>query len=107
MLWVGPAACADAANCPLAQQFARPGFPRASGANEQVYWGNLGVNMFNRPGINNWDMRLTRRFRLFHERTLMDFRLEAFNVFNHAQFSGLDTTARFDATRASRSTRCS
>ena len=98
MLWLGPAGCADASYCTLAQQFARPGPVRPSGAVEQTYWGNLGVNTFNCPGINNWDTRLTRRFHLPGERATMEVRAEAFNVFNHTQFSGIDTTARFDAT---------
>jgi hypothetical protein len=51
-----------------------------------------------RPGTNNVDMRLTRRFRLWKEGRSLEFRGEAFNVFNHTQFSGIDTTARFDAT---------
>jgi hypothetical protein len=98
MLYLGPAGCVDANNCSLAEQFARPGPTRATGAIESSYFGNLGVNTFTRPGINNWDMRLTRRFRLFHEGRSLDLRGEAFNVFNHTQFSNIDTTARFDAT---------
>ena len=95
--WVGPSACADPKDCPLAQQFARPALPRAAGAIEEPYWGNLGPGTFNRPGINNFDVRLTRRFYLFSERRTLDFRFEAFNVFNHTQFAGIDATARFDA----------
>jgi hypothetical protein len=98
LLFLGPAGCADANNCSLAEQFARPGPTRPSGAIESPYFGNLGVNTFTRPGINNWDMRLTRRFRLFKEGRSLDLRGEAFNVFNHTQFSNIDTTARFDAT---------
>ena len=30
------------------------------------------------------------------EKKTLDLRLEAFNVLNHTQFSGIDTTARFD-----------
>ncbi|MBI4905882.1 MAG: carboxypeptidase regulatory-like domain-containing protein [Acidobacteria bacterium] len=97
MWWVGPSGCPDPNNCTLAQQFARPGMPRVAGTIETPYWGNLGVNTFNRPGINNWDMRLQRRFQLFSERRWMDVRLETFNTFNHTQFSAIDATARFDA----------
>lgn len=97
MWWVGPSACADPNDCPLAQQFARPAMPRVGGTVETPYWGNLGVNTFNRPGTNNWDMRLQRRFNLFSERRWMDVRLETFNTFNHTQFQNIDTTARFDA----------
>src|SRR5439155_187234 len=43
LLWLGAGGCADPSNCTLAQQFARPGLPRAAGAIEEAYWGNLGV----------------------------------------------------------------
>jgi hypothetical protein len=98
MTWVGPAGCATPSNCTLAEQFGRPGPTRPTGAIESAYWGNLGTNMYERPGINNVDMRLTRRFTLFKEGRTLELRGEAFNVFNHTQFSNLDTTARFDAT---------
>jgi hypothetical protein len=39
------------------------------------------------PGINNWDMALHRIFGLTESKSL-EFRLEAFNTFNHAQFDG-------------------
>jgi hypothetical protein len=51
------------------------------------------------PGINNWDLAIFKNFRMW-ERLRLQFRAEAYNVFNHTQFSGLDTTARFDATGA-------
>ena len=31
------------------------------------------------------------------ERRTLDFRAEAYNAFNHTQFSGVDSGARFDA----------
>jgi hypothetical protein len=88
MLWLG------------GTTFWRPGFPRASGSIEQAYWGNAGAGILTRPGINNFDVRLQRRFRLLSEKRTLDLRAEAFNVFNHTQFSGLDTTARFDTSGA-------
>jgi hypothetical protein len=78
------------------KEFARPALPRVAGVPEEIYWGNAGVGILRRPGINNWDLRVTRRFRLFSERRTLEFRSEFFNVFNHTQFSGLDTTARFE-----------
>jgi len=39
------------------------------------------------PGISNFDMALEKDVRLSESRSL-EFRLEAFNVFNHAQFYG-------------------
>jgi hypothetical protein len=40
------------------------------------------------PGINNFDMTLDKNLRLTEAESL-EFRLEAFNVFNHAQFYGV------------------
>ncbi|MGH9718828.1 MAG: carboxypeptidase regulatory-like domain-containing protein [Bryobacteraceae bacterium] len=76
--------------------FARPGLPRATGAIETPYFGNAGVGILRRPGINNFDVRITRRFPIGGEKRWIEFRGEMFNMFNHTQFSGLDETARFD-----------
>ena len=45
-------------------------------------FGDAGRNIVNGPGNNIFDMALTRRFRI-HERGALQFRAEAFNVFNH------------------------
>lgn len=47
------------------------------------------------PGINNFDIALFKNFSIA-ERARLQFRWEAYNAFNHTQFSGLDTAARFD-----------
>lgn len=52
------------------------------------------VNYFVRPGINNWDMSLQKNFPVT-ERTHLEFRVDAFNVFNHTQFNGLNSTINF------------
>ncbi len=39
------------------------------------------------PGINNFDMTLTKLLRVTESKSF-EFRVEAFNVFNHAQFYG-------------------
>ena len=39
-----------------------------------------------------------KNFRLGKEQRRLQFRFEAYNAFNHTQFSGVDNTARFDAT---------
>ncbi len=52
--------------------------------------------MFRRPGINNWDLILLKRFPLGSEQRSLQFRCEMYNAFNHTQYFGLDTTARFD-----------
>ena len=49
--------------------------------------GNARRRFFYGPGINNWDMQLTKNFRLTESKSL-DLRIEAFNAFNHAQFYG-------------------
>src|SRR5207245_9949757 len=61
-------------------------------------FGNAGVGILRRPGINNWDINLGKRIPLFSESRFLQFRTELFNAWNHTQFSGLYTTARFDAT---------
>jgi hypothetical protein len=58
--------------------------------------GNAAKDVVRGPGINNWDMSLYKNVYVT-ERARLQFRLEAYNVFNHTQFSSLDTTARFDA----------
>ncbi len=49
------------------------------------------------PGTNNWDISIFKNFRLGHEARRLQFRWEMYNAFNHTQFSGVDTTGRFDA----------
>jgi hypothetical protein len=60
-------------------------------------FGNAGVNILRGPGINNWDINITKRVPLFSEGRYVQFRTELFNAWNHTQFSNLFTTARFDA----------
>ncbi len=51
--------------------------------------GTIGTSrrrFFHGPGLNNWDMALLKDTKLTETKTLQ-FRFEAFNVFNHAQFS--------------------
>jgi len=49
--------------------------------------GNVPRRFFHGPGINNFDMTLTKLLPVTESKSL-EFRLEAFNVFNHAQFYG-------------------
>ncbi|MEK7404427.1 MAG: carboxypeptidase regulatory-like domain-containing protein [Acidobacteriota bacterium] len=60
-------------------------------------FGNAGVGILRGPGTNNWDINVSKRVPLFSEERFLRFRAEFFNAFNHTQFSGLYTGARFDA----------
>jgi hypothetical protein len=43
------------------------------------------------PGINNWDIAISKYFALT-ERARLQFQAQGFNAFNHAQFSGVSET---------------
>jgi hypothetical protein len=58
------------------------------------------VNNFHLPGINNWDMGLQKNV-FIGERVKLAFRVEAYNVFNHVSFTGVDTTYTFDTSSSS------
>jgi hypothetical protein len=47
------------------------------------------------PGTNNFDMTIFKNFR-FRERYNLQLRFEAYNAFNHTQFSGMNTTTQFN-----------
>jgi hypothetical protein len=49
--------------------------------------GNSGRRFFSGPGINNFDLTLQKDLKLTESKSLQ-FRLDAFNAFNHAQFYG-------------------
>jgi hypothetical protein len=49
--------------------------------------GNAKRRMFYGPGIDNFDVTLQKSLRL-HDEQALDLRMEAFNLFNHAQFYG-------------------
>ena len=50
-----------------------------------------GVNYLTGPGINNWDLSLQKEFAI-KERLHFQFRCDAFNVWNHTQFSGINSS---------------
>ena len=49
--------------------------------------GNSGRRFFSGPGINNYDLTVQKNLKLTESKSL-EFRIEAFNAFNHAQFYG-------------------
>jgi len=56
-------------------------------------FGSLGRNAIQGPGRQNWDMTLMKKFGLgFREGANIEFRADAFNVFNHTQYAAVGTT---------------
>ena len=59
--------------------------------------------------VNNWDMILSKKVKLFSERNNLELRFEAFNAFNTTQFTTINTTrtsadfGRYTDTRSPRS----
>jgi carboxypeptidase family protein/TonB-dependent receptor-like protein len=60
-------------------------------------FGNAPKDVFRNPGTHNWDLSLFKNIPLKGESRYLQFRWEIYNAFNHTQWSGIDTTARFDA----------
>jgi hypothetical protein len=58
-------------------------------------WGNAAPKVVRGPGINNFDISMFKNFRLT-ERLRGQFRCEAYNAFNHTQFSAVNTTSQFN-----------
>jgi hypothetical protein len=62
--------------------------------------GSLGLesgrNFMVGPGINNIDISLQKSFGLGENRRL-ELRLDAFNAFNHTQFSGVNANLNFSS----------
>jgi hypothetical protein len=58
-------------------------------------FGTAGRNILIGPGFQQWDLSLLKNFRVGEARNLQ-FRAESFNVFNHTNFTGINTTVRFD-----------
>jgi hypothetical protein len=54
--------------------------------------GNAARRFFHGPGIENFDMQLSKRVPITESKSV-DIRVEAFNVFNHAQFYGPSAVA--------------
>ena len=61
------------------------------------YIGNAGRVVFRGPGQNQSDLAVFKDFGIFREHAKVQLRGEFYNAFNHTQFSGVDTAARFDA----------
>jgi hypothetical protein len=64
--------------------------PNAFAAPRGLTFGDAGRNILHMPRTTNFDMSLLKNFRI-NESTGFQFRAEAFNVFNHTQWSGSST----------------
>ncbi len=58
-------------------------------------FGNSGRDILRGPGFQNWDVTLMKNFSV-KEALHFQFRAESFNVFNHTNFTSLNTTVAFD-----------
>ncbi|HKF25632.1 MAG TPA: hypothetical protein VKB24_06635 [Candidatus Acidoferrum sp.] len=63
--------------------------PEAFGTGPIGQFGNANRQFFHGPGINNTDFGLSKRT-LIRESMAFEFRVEFFNIFNHAQFNNPD-----------------
>jgi len=54
-----------------------------------------GINYLYGPGVINFDMAVQKEFAV-KERVRFQFRVDAFNVFNHANFTGYNATLNFN-----------
>jgi hypothetical protein len=52
----------------------------------------LGRNILSAPGINNWDIGLSKIFKLHGERPTLEVRAESYNTFNHTEFNAVGVT---------------
>jgi hypothetical protein len=55
------------------------------------HFGSAGTGVLLGPGLQNWDVAGIKNIRV-GERVSLQFRGEFFNVFNHTNYSGIDTT---------------
>lgn len=64
--------------------------PGAFAAPQGLTFGDAGRNSLNNPSRLNFDMALLKHFP-FGENRVLEFRAEAFNIFNHTQFRIFDS----------------
>ncbi len=64
-----------------------------------ICWGNEPKYSFRGPGINNWDISLFKNFPI-GERFRAQLRMEGYNIWNHTQFTTVNTSATFSAAGA-------
>ena len=90
-----PSTLANGATGPV-QWFDPTAFARPARGN----FGNAPKDVLRLPGTHSWDISLFKNIPLGEGKRYFQYRFEMYNAFNHTQWSGVDTTARFDATGA-------
>lgn len=60
-------------------------------------FGNAPKDVLRLPGTSNFDLSIFKNIPLKSEARFLQFRWEIYNLFNHTQFSGVNTTAQFSA----------
>jgi len=66
--------------------------PSAFSAPRGLSFGNSGRNYLRNPSRVNFNLSLLKHFKPFKEKTDVEFRAEAFNIFNHTQFRIYDAS---------------
>ncbi len=55
-----------------------------------------GINTIRGPGLNNWDMSMFKKIQYGEGGRYIQLRVEAYNVFNHTNWTTLNTAAQFN-----------
>jgi Carboxypeptidase regulatory-like domain/TonB-dependent Receptor Plug Domain len=63
----------------------------------QGYRGNAPLRPYRGPGVNNFDLNLTKNFPLFKEGRTLQILAEFNNAFNHTQYQSVNGSASFNA----------
>ena len=59
-------------------------------------FGNAGIGILRNPSWNNWDVSISKRIPWKGEERYFQLRGEMYNAWNHTEFNGYDTAARFN-----------
>src|SRR5579872_4868495 len=57
--------------------------------------GNQWTSFMHGPGVNDWDIAFSKNIRV-KDKAAAQLRFEGYNLFNHTQFSGVNTSAQFN-----------
>ncbi len=79
-------------NIPAGANFNPAAFaPTPQGTFGDVNFGNVGNGILRYPGVNNWDLTISKRVPLGSEQRYLQFRTEMFNVWNHTQYASYNS----------------